>query len=404
MFRNLGTLIAKDFIVILRHRKALIASLCLPVMVFLLLAFSFSGLMHREADITPMNIALVDEEDSVLSRMLLNSFKDNKAFSGLVNMEKKSREEADGLFKNGNLTAIIEIPKDFSKSLIYLDNYPLSVKLNPKEPLKSSILKNMLEGYGKYISAVETNVVALQDVLKQHKVPPEVMEDVNEKISVELILTALSRSSFFKFSSFEDIPSTTSVEYFAVAMVVLMLMYTSINAGNFIIKERKSGCFFRIMASPTDCSVYLLGKLIVFSAYNSAAALLLVLPVTYISGFGNSYLTENLAVYIFTAGTLVVSLSILGSTVFQSEEVFVLAGNISAFIGGILGGCFLPLQLMPLSIQSISKITPQYWIIKGAVYLINYYPLSSIYGIMFIFWTLIILINLLTFLRLVRLS
>ena len=47
-------------------------------------------------------------------------------------------------------------------------------------------------------------------------------------------------------------------------------------------------------------------------------------------------------------------------------------GNIFVFICALAGGSFLPLQLMPLEIQKLAALTPNYWIIRASLYMMSY--------------------------------
>ena len=182
---------------ILRHRWAIIAICVFPFLLYGL-CFIFSGMMNREADITPLNVAVVDKENSVLSRILINNFKGNKTFSKMVNIKTMNEKDAEESFNENELIGIITIPEDFSKSLVYIENYPINVVLNKREPLKSSVLQNMMESYGNYVSSVEKSIVAYIDYLKDYDFTQNQLENINEEMSVNLVLLLYLEENFFK--------------------------------------------------------------------------------------------------------------------------------------------------------------------------------------------------------------
>jgi len=369
---KLTKVIKKDLKLILRHRWAIIAHLCLPFLLYGIFAFIFSNMMNREADITPMNVAVVDKENSVLSRMLINNFKGNKSFSKMVNVKSMNEQEAQESFDENQLIGIITIPEDFSKSLMYIENYPINIVLNKKEPLKSSVLQNMMESYGVYVSSVEKSIVAYIDYLEEYNFTQSQLQDINEEMSFKLILASLSRGELFQEKEINSIPSSSSAEYFIVAILVLLLMYNGVSSGNHLIKEINSGCLKRTVASPAGTLSVILGKWISFSIYGAVQVFLFILPaVVFFEAFHQDLLVKIL-IYMCIAIFFINSIFIFLGTFFRKEEVFMAVGNIFVFICALVGGSFLPLQLMPLEIQKLAALTPNYWIIRGSLYIMNY--------------------------------
>ncbi|WP_139903850.1 ABC transporter permease [Clostridium thermarum] len=385
MLYSLVNLIKKDLKLIVRHRGAVIASLCLPFLLYGIFAFVFSDMMEREADITPMKVAVVDKEKSTLSRMLISNFKDNTSFSKMVKMEIMEYPEAEKTFERNELTGIIVIPEGFSRSLIYLENYPIEVILNKREPLKSSVLKNMMESYGVYVSSVEKSIMAFIDYLEDYDFTQDQLIDINEKMSIDLIFTALSRGNLFEQKELDNIPSAASTEYFISAILVLILMYSGVTSGNYLIKELNSGCYKRTLVSSTGPLRIIISKWISFSFFGILQALIFILPLAVAGKVLHTDLILRMVLYMSISILFIASIFIFLAAFFQREEAFIAAGNISVFICALAGGSFLPLQLMPAEIQKLASVTPNYWIIKGSMYIVNYYPSSSIKEILLSF-------------------
>ncbi len=387
MLFNLINITKKDLKVIVRHRGAIFASMCLPFLLYGIFDFIFSGMMHREADITPLRVAVVDKEKSTMSRALINNFKDNKSFSGMVNLESVNYDEAQKRFKEGELTGIIVIPENFSKSLMYIENYPIEVSLNEREPLKSGVLKNMMESYGVYVSSVEKSVVAFVKYLQNYNFTQAQLDSINEKMSLDLTLTALSRGDIFEEKQLQSIPAATSAEYFIMAILVLLLMYNGVTSGNYLIKDLNSGCLRRT-SSAVSAAFIVVGKWLAFSLFGIVQAIIFILPISYFAELFKGFFLRDMIIYMSIAILFITSIFIFISTFFSKEAVFMTGGNVFVFICGLAGGSFLPLQLMPMQIQKLAALTPNYWIIKGSLYIVNYMPLSSIDNLIASFLTI----------------
>jgi ABC-2 type transport system permease protein len=378
MITRLKTLILKELITIIRHKEWLLASLCLPFIVFFILSFSFKDMMKRESDISQIKIAIVDNDNSIASKMLLANFSNNKNFSNFINIEVCTSTEAVEKLNNNLLTGIIEIPKNFSGSLLAMENQPLELTLNSEEPLKSSILKNVMEGYSRIIGAVEIGVSSVQYYMDKYKETEDHQFKVNNYLSRDLTFTALGRSSFFAYEPHNDIPSTTSVEYYIIAISVLLLMYMGIVLGNLLIKERNSMVIKRLLITPVTPFEIILSKWIAYSIYCSVLLMIFIAPIFLLYNLDISYIIKNLLVFIIISVGFIISFYILLATFLNNEESYILMANIYVFTSAIIGGSFIPLQLMPEKIRNISKLTPNYWIIKGEMYIINWYSLNDI--------------------------
>lgn len=378
MITRLKTLILKELITIIRHKEWLLASLCLPFIVFFILSFSFKDMMKRESDISPIKVALVDKDNSIASKMLLANFSNNKNFSNFINIEICTSTEAVEKLNNNLLTGIIEIPKNFSGSLLAMENHPLEITLNSEEPLKSSILKNVMEGYSRIIGAVEIGVSSVQYYMDKYNETEEHQAKVNNYLSRDLTFTALGRSSFFAYEPHDDIPSTTSVEYYIIAISVLLLMYLGIVLGNLLIKERNSMVIKRLLITTVTPFEIILSKWISYSIYCIVLLMIFIAPIFLLSNLDISYIIKNLFVFIIISVGLIISFYIMLATFLNNEESYILMANIYVFTSAIIGGSFIPLQLMPEKIRNISKLTPNYWIIKGEMYIINWYSLNDI--------------------------
>lgn len=378
-------MILKDIKIFLRNKQALISLLSFPLIIFFLLSFSFSNLMHREPVIDPINLGIVDNENSMMSKMLVGSFRENKAFSGFIRVQLLEKGKAESKLKKDELTAIVEIPEGFSKSVQYVENFPITVTLNENQPLKSTILKNMMLSYGKYITSVQVGVNSLYIYISKLPMTEQDIGKINDSVSVDLVLTALSRTTFFNYHAYENIPSTNSVEYFLIALIIMFYMYIGLTAGSSYLQDRSSGCLNRILSSPVSALKFTASKFAAYSILAFIYGIIFTVPASLLAKIDLSEGLILLLIFILLSIGFVIALSIMLAVFFKEQAAFILFGNIFIFVCALLGGSLIPLQLMPLAIRAIAKFTPNYWIIRGALYIINGYNLTEVYKLCIIF-------------------
>jgi len=377
MLYSLFNMVIKDLKLILRNKQLMITSFAFPFIVFFIFSFSFSDLMNRKPVIEPFKVAVVDYENSNLTTTLISNFKANESFSNLVRLEVVTMENAKLKFSQNKLTAIVEIPSNFSQSLYYCENEPLKVTINEKEPLKGTVFKNIMESYSKFVSSVEAGVNTLYNSIEYLDLTPKEKEKYIEQFSVKLILSSLDRGSFFQENKYENIPSSSSLQYFMFSISLVFIMYIALTAGTFIIQEKNNGCLYRLKTAPSSSWLITLSKCLSFSLFALVQALIFMLPIAFLCGVSLAYNFVSLLVLLLVAIFFIVSFAILSSTFFKSEEACILFGNIFIFLLAIIGGSFIPLQLMPPELQNISMFTPNYWLIKGFLSLINFQSLYS---------------------------
>lgn len=394
------TLVKKDFKLILRNRQTLFGSLALPFLIFFIFSFIFSDMMHKKPIIEPLRVALVDHENSTISRTLSSNIEGNETFSKFIQILPMNEVEARKEFSNNTLTGIVEIPEGFSRSLYHLENLSLTVTLNPNQPLKSSVLRNVLKSYGKFTSSIDTGIISILYYMEDLPLSDSQKDTFNENITLKLITTAMGRSSIFILNPYEDIPSSTSVEYFVIAILVIFLMYNGFTAGSHLLQEVRGSQAKRIVTSPTGYASIILGKNAAFLLFSIAQTALLIIPASLI--FKLDFKANILWIIFFTISVIffIISLGLFVSTLFKNEEALILSGNILIFMLGILGGSFIPLQLMPSFIQKLSMITPNYWVIKGYLYIINGRPGQLVLNTLAAFTILGIVLTVLSSLKL----
>jgi ABC-type uncharacterized transport system permease subunit len=318
-----------------------------------------------------MKIDIVNKDQSNLSKLLINSFKSNEGFNRFISFAVCSNKDAQSDYKNGYITAIVIIPDNFSRGILYGDNYALSIILNQKEPLKGLLFENMMKSYCKYVTSVQNSSYSLYNNLDMLPLTLEEKDNIDEQVSAKMTLTALSRNSLFEDNSIEFIPSSNSGEYFFIGIMLTIIMFNSIWAGNFMLYERNSKCLMRLkLASVNDVQI-VLSKNIVFTIINLLQAFIFYLIATITGNTGIININSYVVVFFILSVFFMSNMCMLLALFLKDENKYTLVSNILIFFLCLAGGNLIPLQLLPKSVLDISKLTPNYWIIKEFLYLIN---------------------------------
>ncbi len=176
-------------------------------------------------------IGIVNRDDSLYSKMLLSFYEENGLFTSYVSVYIGEEEEVQGWFEEGRLDMYLVIPENFADSMTYLEHLPVQAVISTRKPAVEIMLKNLLKAYEKYISSVELHCVALYQVMLLSGMPKEQANEMNDRISVQLILKALSKSDFFEWYILENYGNIELASYYLHDAVLLLLTFFALLAG-----------------------------------------------------------------------------------------------------------------------------------------------------------------------------
>lgn len=385
MLSSFLNILAKDLKLIFRNKQLMLVCFTVPFVLLIIFSYMFSNGMERAQGPEPIDAAVVDNEDSIISRILIQSFNDNKSFTGFIRLHNYSEQDAEEKFKKGQVTAIIRIPHGFIKSVYYCENYPISVTVSTSSPLKGDVLRSMLEGYSEYIASVQSSVYSSYKYIDKLKLDEKTKGLMNEDLSKELVYKSLAREGIFDEKIYNDIPSSSSKEYYIISILIVFLMYIGISAGNFVIYDKNSRCLERIMTAPYGIPMAVLSKWISFIIFSFLYSLLFIfLPLLLFKVYIGIEIKPMLIFILLCTGFVDILFIFLG-IIFKREEEYMLFCNFLVLITAVIGGCFIPLYMMPAAVQKLSMFTPEYWMIRSLLYLLNDY------GLRYISWVICIL-------------
>ena len=333
------------------------------IVLIILLISTYYNITKQEVNKTTslIQFGVVDNDSSVYSKLLLEYFKESESFSAFINIVKGKSEDIEKAFYKGELDIYLEIPENFAEDMIYFKHLPVKVMINSTDTTKAILLKNVLESYEKYISAVEVNCVALYDTMLLSGIDKDLIKDKNIEISYNLIFTALGKEKFFEFEETGDYPSTTILNYYIYALLSMVIVYSGLYVGFQIMKEKMQGTLRRLHTVGMPIAGILLEKII----FSTAVIFLPIYMIYLIPGLFNGD-TIDIKVGIVYLCTILfcVSFAILLSGVFYKIQNYMIVGNSLGFLFSIVGGGIIPITYLPTELIEIAKFTPNYWFIK----------------------------------------
>jgi len=380
-------LIVKNVLEQLRDIKRNSLFVILPMAIFVCFYGYFQLNEVEVSFIKPIDVGVVVEDETIFSKMLVDDFSSKKELSQFFRLVEGDKAELEERFSSKELDALIVIPENFVQALMYFDYLPMSIKINNEDPIKTMILYNGFVGYERYITSVEKGVTSFYNVFRD-QVDRESYYEYNDALSVELIMTVLSRSDMYEFNPIVDIPSVVSVKYYFISITVMFIFLLSLFSGLSLLKEMSSQAFERLLITRVSLTAYISSKIVSYG--------MLMLVVVFVWTFlydlitKEGFLFNNFSKVVFIILIVFASVvtSLLLTFFISKEQELLLFSSVFVFFNAIVGGSIIPIHYMPEGLKTIATFTPNYYVIRILLFLergLTYNGLVVIECLLFIY-------------------
>ncbi len=285
-----------------------------------------------------MNIAVVDLDNTVLSRSVIKSIENTNGFNIIdTPQELLEKHIADRYFSFGYV-----IPKGFEKTILSGSNPNIDVV---------SIDINTGTSWIKEITNFHIdNLKAVAKASGYQKREMFAMLDSIQKGAVSINAVYVNDESKVK---------SATVRTFGNYMIFLMI--TTFLIAFKILEEKRSGTFARIGMSPVHPKSYTFANILANLIVVMVQVGLVMLALKFLLGI--EFFASPLIIYLVLIIFALCGIS-LGVLIAAFSKNSTMAGALMGMVVSpscALAGCFWPIEFMPGYMQKISYITPQRW-------------------------------------------
>lgn len=328
---RLFSIARKEFLHIIHDPRTLMIIILMPVIQLLMFGYALNLEIQR------VDLAVVDYDNSPLSRQLVEQFQGSTFFRVFYYNGRIS--EVDKLFLKRQARVVLIIPHDFRKRMQRTPATAVQLIIDGADPNAAINIQNYCE-----------QTIFL---FNQHQ---------NTRLTQPFLVEPTIRFNPDLKSSYFFVPGIL-----ALILVMISALLTSIT----ITREKELGTMEQILVSPVRPYEIILGKVVpyIFLAFLDAVLIMLIGMVLFNVPFEGSVLLLALltTLYIITA----LSLGLMISTVTHTQQVAMMVAQIATLLPTImLSGFIFPIASMPKFLQIISYIIPAKYfliIVRGIV-------------------------------------
>lgn len=354
--RNILVLIKNNLRVdILKNPFGFLVGLLAPVLIL------FIMLIVLNENSGYINIGVVDNDNSKTSNLIIDSLKNIEGY----NVNEIKKEDIKNLFSEKAINVAIEIEDRFEKEII--DGDLSKVKITAIED----------DGIGNLIKdLVNMKMVNIRDISlasnKNEEVYYKSIDNYSGSISVNI-----------KKESLNDLHSDYSSSQIYIGFLIMFMLIRGMRTAYRIFDEKDENIYMRIFMAPVKTSEYYLAGII--SGYISIL-IQVFLGIVSINILNLETGVKNIELFIILAlvGLVSISLALCCSSFAKNKSEASNIFNFANILLPMLGGAFVPLEIMPPLVGKISYFTPVRWAMQSISDIQQGYNFSETYKYLFI--------------------
>jgi ABC-type multidrug transport system permease subunit len=357
-----------------RHRRDPVGVLMwigIPLIVGGLIILAFGG----EDGVRPQaHLLVADEDESFLSGLLVGALS-QEALGGFVRAEHIEQTDGRARMKKGDATALLVIPDGFGAAVLREEPMALRLLTNPSQRVLPGIVQ---EGLSVLVdSAFYLQRLIGSDLRALAEGPPPGRNTFPDSLVGALGLRAnqlaervaqhlnpLAIRFEVEASSAGDQDETGNLAlYFLPGILFMSLLFMAQGLAGDLWRERTDRTLRRVVVSPQRIAAFLAGKAISAALLMATASVLAIVAGALFVGVPIATMPLAVVWGMFSGAAL-----LGGMMLIQLHARSQRAGSVITFALTfplmMIGGSFFPFEIMPKTLATIGRLTPNGWALQ----------------------------------------
>lgn len=354
--RNILVLIKNNLRVdILKNPFGFLIGLLAPVLILYIM------LMIMNTNSGYINIGIVDNDNSKTSNLIIDSLKNKEGY----NVNEIKEADIKNLFSEKAINVAIEIKDGFENEVI--DGNVSKIKVTAVE---GDGIGNLIKDF------VNMEMINIREI--------SLASDSNEEVYYKSIDNY--RSSIYvniNKENLNDLHSSYSSSKIFIGFLIMFMLIRGMRSAHRIFDEKDENIYMRIFMAPVKTSEYYLADIISGYIYILIQVALGIISINILNvetGLRNIELFIILALVGLVSISLALCCSAFSRNSTEASNIF----NFANILLLMVGGAFLPLEIMPPIIEKISYFTPVRWAMQSISDIQQGYSFSETYKYLFI--------------------
>ena len=330
--------------------RGLIPALVLTLLLFVACALaSLSASIGAEAKQEPVKVALVDEEDSVLSRISITMVKGQSYMASIMDIDDVSYDEAVEGIAEGRFGAAVILPDGYMDAIMHGQKMKGRIIISDSFESNKEIIGAVADFGERLLSAGQIGVFAGEQVVSHASLSSETYDYFIENSNANLINFALD--AYDKTFTFEELPySDTDIslaDYYIACWMTLLLFVCGLFFPDLYTADCKGSLYARLRTKRIGMLSFLAGKLI----YPFLFRCLIAVPLIFL------YSAKAYFVAVLTSALITIITSCTALSLSKKGGWVVLILGVSSACLFMAGG-MIPRTMLPEFMPKFVSFTP----------------------------------------------
>lgn len=416
------SIVIKDMKTILSDKKALAIILVMPLVLMVILSFALKGAFASGDGVNKqqINIAVVkqydermdlDRFDSTLKNgflvqgmgkeaaeelressdeidpeeMFFEDFLGSEEVAKIIAYRLEEEGKALDMLNRGEISAVVSLPEGFIYDMKINLLTPFRNKVNirvlthPDQSINGQVVKAVVEAYSNVMSSVVIGKNVLIETALAYDLGDDGfkgMKDLMEGVSKALEAIDITMENV----AVEGRRGISSSDYYAAAMLTMFILFAASHGGRMLLEEKDNKTYQRMIIAGTPKFGILLGKFftVFFIALLQISVMIgfsyFVLKVRWGNGLTVTLISICSAFAVAGMGAAISAATYRAgnykmANIFETAVLQTMA---------ILGGSFLPLEILPSTFQKLSFLSINGIALKGYLKIMMGYGITEI--------------------------
>jgi len=148
--------------------KRFLLFVCLTALLCVATGLLGNFLLYGSQAVDPITLVVVDEDNSMETRLMYNVLSGSDAYKDFVLFQKKGIKEATAMLQRGDASAMLVLPPGFAQSVKGGENLPFTIFYSTATPLKSQLVRLYADAFTRILSTSQMGVYTALDYARQY--------------------------------------------------------------------------------------------------------------------------------------------------------------------------------------------------------------------------------------------